>query len=112
LAGGIWLEFICRSWMATSMRNFAAVAINPPSRGKIARPIPPPHGRSCSRKCLRKNEIEKRARRLESGISIRRCQLSCNCQLNSTAPHPAESVGISQAVTATRSAEFVAGLSR
>jgi len=26
-AGGRWLEFISRSWIATSIRNFAAVAI-------------------------------------------------------------------------------------
>ena len=31
--GGIRVEFISRSWDATSMRNFAAVAINP-SLGK------------------------------------------------------------------------------
>ena len=74
--------------------------------------MPPLHWRSCSRKCLRKSEIEERPRRFESGISTRRCQLCCNCQLNTTAPHLAVSVGISQAVTATRSAEFVAGFSR
>ena len=37
-AGGRWLEFISRSWIATSIRNFAAVAMYPPFNGNKCTP--------------------------------------------------------------------------
>src|SRR5258708_40316366 len=39
--GGVLVEFISRSWIATSMRNFAAVAIRLSFTQSIARAIPP-----------------------------------------------------------------------